>query len=128
VNIYIMKNNMNKIGVGMYFSIILIIFLIFIFQFVVLLYKKPTSCENLSVSTTGPTTGPTTKKPDNLHPEVRDRIIGNTWYTPNAMSPMSENKPTMSPVTQDSLNNMSKSTSTMLDTIQHKQSNVFRLF
>lgn len=123
---------MNKIGVGMYFSIILIIFLIFIFQFVVLLYKKPTSCENLSVSTTAPTkitkTISTTKKPDNLHPEVRDRIIGNTWYTPNAMSPMSENKPTMSATTQDSLNNMNKSTSKMLDTIQHKQSNVFKLF
>ena len=123
---------MNKIGVGMYFSIILIIFLIFIFQFVVLLYKKPTSCENLSVFTTGPTKIPTiiptTKKPDNLHPEVRDRIIGNTWYTPNAMSPMSENKPTMSATTQDSLNNMNKSTSKMLDTIQHKQSNVFKLF
>ena len=116
----------------MYFSIILIIFLIFIFQFVVLLYKKPTSCENLSVFTTGPTKIPTiiptTKKPDNLHPEVRDRIIGNTWYTPNAMSPMSENKPTMSATTQDSLNNMNKSTSKMLDTIQHKQSNVFKLF
>ena len=128
----------------MYFSIILIIFLIFIFQFVVLLYKKPTSCENLSVFTTGPTKIPTiiptkitktiptnistTKKPDNLHPEVRDRIIGNTWYTPNAMSPMSENTPTMSATTQDSLNNMNKSTSKMLDTIQHKQSNVFKLF
>ena len=161
-----MKKPIKDVLFGIYFSIMIILFLLLIFSFVILYgnsyetFSVPTKSTNTTTTsptnsvpnkifnntsdtgpnnqtttsptigpttspTIGPTTSPTTKVFD---PDTRDKILGNTWYTPNAMSPMVANKPTVSPVTKDSLNNMSKNTSTMLSTIQNNQSSVFKLF
>jgi len=86
---------------------------------------SPDASTTQALPKTSSTTNPTTKV---LDPNIRNNILGNTWYTPNAMSPMVDTKPSVSPVTKDSLNNMNKNTSTMLSTIQNNQSSVFKLF
>ena len=142
-----MKKTLHNVLFGIYISIILIIFLLLIFSFIVHYNAKHTSCEYLSVTTKVTTKAPTknskkittavptnnptavpTAVPTALNPDVRNRILESTWYTPNAISPMIQNKPSVSATTQNSLNNMNKNTNVIMSTIKNNQSSVFKLF